>query len=159
MAISATAYDFTDGVTYAAPVDSLNKVFVLANRIDCTATADLVDISAETHVKFFNIKEGWFVQHVWVSVQKLATGASALDSVGDAAGVAYWLTTDLEVGTSGTVYTAAGDVHGTDTNAVLNGKLYTANDYIYGVFKTADFDGILEVRALVIDVFGGKTIV
>jgi hypothetical protein len=159
MAITAGYYDFTDGVTYASPVSSLNRAMVLCNRIDCTAAADLVDISAQTDVKFFNIKEGWFVQNVFVSVQDLATGASAIDSVGDAAGANTWITTDMEVGSSGTLYTAVGGVHGTDTLPVLNGKLYTANDYIYAVFKTADFDGILEVRAIVYDIFGGFTIV
>ena len=96
MAITTGYYDFTDGVTYGAPVDALNRVFLLSNRIDCTAAADLVDISSQTDVKFFNIKEGWLVTHVWVSVQTLATGGVAeLDSVGDSDGATTWIDTDI----------------------------------------------------------------
>ncbi len=157
MAITTGYYDFTDGVTYGVPADGLNKTFLLKNKIDCTATADLVDISEQTDVKFFNIHEGWYVHHVWWTLQTASTLASVLDSIGDSAGAAYWVTTDSAALTSA-LGICAGDVHATDTNAVLNGKMYTADDYIYGIFKTYDFDGVLWVAALVTDVWGGMTI-
>ena len=158
MAITTGYYDFTDGVTYAVPVDALNRVFVLRNRVNCTAAAKLVDISTQTDVKIFNIREGWFVWNVWYTLQDLSTLGSVIDSVGDAAAVNTWITTDSS-SLVGTLGQSAGGVHATDTACVLNGKLYTANDYIYAIFKTLDFDGILDFSALVVDVFGGLTIV
>ncbi len=138
------------------PVDGVGKHFIAKAIIDCTSVPCLTTDTPEVML----IKEGWFVRRVWVRVITLGTlAATTLASVGDSSNAAALITTDVLVGTSGTINTAVGSVHATDTVDVLVGKLYLADDYIYLTFGVGTFDGKLEIAAEILDVFGGDTIV
>jgi len=135
--------------------DGINSHFVLKSRLDFTD----VPLSSADTVKAMLIKEGWRVDRVYVRlVQKGTVGATVLTDVGDSLGAAVWMATDMNIGTTGTVNDTKGTIH-TDTNGALNGYLYLTDNYIVLAISTANFDGILEVAAEIVDLFGGSTIV
>ncbi len=132
------------------PSDSVGKVFIVKNRLDCYTT-NLLSTDA---ARIIEIKAGWFVKEVWVKVIQKGTNTSAMESVGDVStGTTAWIATDLAWGSAGTVGTVVHSVHATDTNAALNGYQYAAADYILVTPKTATYDGIVDVAILVVEPF------
>jgi len=150
--------DFTSHQA-ALPHDGGNKHFIVRNTIDCSKSIDggFGTLLSTDTAKVLEIKEGWFVKRVWVRLIQKGTAAAAIEALGDSVGAAVWMATDFAIGTGGTVGAVQGSLH-TDTNGALNGYLYLADDYILLTPKTANFDGILEVVAEVMDVFGGLSI-
>ncbi len=147
--------DFTKG-SAVVPVDGIDRHFLARNMVDCTSAGFGTLLSTDT-ARILELKEGWFVVRVWVRCVQKGTAAAAIESIGDSVGATTWMATDFAIGSGGTVGAVQGSLH-TDTNGALNGYLYLADDYLLLTPKTANFDGIFEVVAEVINVFGGITI-
>jgi hypothetical protein len=150
--------DFTSHQA-AVPFDRTNKHFLIRNTIDCSKSTGggFGTLLSSDTARVLEIKEGWFVNRVWVRTIQKGTIASAIESIGDSVGAAVWMATDFAWGSAGTVGAVQGGLH-TDTNGALNGYLYLTPDYILVTPKTQNYDGICEFVAEVIDVFGGLTI-
>lgn len=134
--------------------DALYRHHVVKNTIDASkaVTAGGVGtlLTTDTH-KLLLIKEGWVVDRVWIRlVQKGTVGATTISTLGDSGTADIWSAASgigsMAIGTGGTVGNAEG--------GTLNGLLYDADDYIVMAIATANFDGIIEVAAEIIDVFG-----
>jgi len=112
--------------------NSLNRVYVLSNEVDLTATTmvttdiyQCLAIPADTQVL-----------QVKVEVLTAAVGTALTCSVGDGTSAAGWYANTLDLkGTAGTFYTS---VYGTDALAVANnlGTFYTNADSIDIVLNT-----------------------
>jgi len=136
--------------------DGINSHFVLKSRLDFTDTA----LSSSDTAKALLIKEGWRVDRVYVRLVQIGTvGATVLTGIEDSVnGSSNWIATDMNIGTTGTVNDTKGTLH-TDTSGATNGYLFLADAYLIVTISTANFDGILEVAAEIVDLFGGSTIV
>lgn len=152
--------DFS-GHTGSLPVDGSNKHFVIKNIVDCSrsvADGGWGTLATADTAKVLKFKEGWLVRRVWVRIiQKGTIGNTVLTDLGDSVGAAVWMAADLNIGANGTNGKVQGTLH-TDTNGATMGYLYLADDSLIMAISTANFDGILEFAAEVIDVFGGLTI-
>lgn len=145
--------DYSNGPA-AIPTDGVNRHWIATNIVN--AKGDTL-LNTDTH-KILLIKEGWFVNRVWVRLlSKGSLGAAAIESLGDSDSGTGWMATDFAVGSGGTVGATQGSLH-TDTYGATNGKLYVKDDYIVMDLKTADWNGSLEVAAEILDVFSGHAI-
>jgi hypothetical protein len=153
--------DFTASAA-SLPVDGGGKHFIIKSLINCyntVAEGGYGNLAAADTARILEIKEGWLVKRIWVRLVKIGTlGATVLDKIEDEDS-GDWITTDMNIGTTGTVNQVKGCVHATDANAILNGFLYLKDTYLFMTITTEAFDGKLEIAAEVIDVFGGNTLV
>lgn len=152
--------DFTSHST-VLPWGGAGKHYIVKNTIDCSkSTGDGWGTLLSTDTaRVLEFKEGWFVNRVWVRLVQIGTvGATVLTQLGDTVAGDCWMATDMNIGTTGTVNQVKGTLH-TDTNGALNGYLYLADNYLLLAISTANFDGILEFAAEVINLFDGDTIV
>lgn len=150
--------DFTKSGA-SLPVDAGLHHYVIKNTIDCyhsVADGGFGTWTSGDTARLLEIKEGWLVERIYIRVVKASTLAAALDKVGDSVTADNaWMAADVALNT---INLALGGLH-TDTNGALNGYLYLTDDYLLGTVKTQNFDGIFEIAAVVVDLFGGKTIV
>ena len=156
-----TLQDFTVGAA-SIPMDGSRRHFLLRNLVDCytsVANGGWGTLSSSDTARVIELKEGWYVKHVWVRLVKIGTvGATILTQIGDTIGGDAWIATDMNIGTTGTLNQVKGSL-ATDTNGATQGYMYLADNYILMAISTANFDGQIEIVAEVIDVFGGSTIV
>ncbi|MBE3137661.1 MAG: hypothetical protein IMZ43_09790 [Thermoplasmata archaeon] len=153
--------DFT-GHTASLPMDGSRKHFLLKSTIDCynsVANGGFGTWADADTARLLEVKEGWEIRNVWIRVVRLGTVASVLDKIGDSVtGDTCYMAGDCKIGSTGTV----GMVYRglvTDTNQALGGYLMLVDGYLLGTNKTALFDGIFEIVAEVVNVFGGETII
>lgn len=148
----------SSNATMALTWDGLNHHYVIKNTIDASKAVTSGGVgtlaTTDTH-KLLLIKEGWLVNRVWIRlVQKGTVGATTISKLGDSGTDDIWSVVggikDMAIGTGGTVGKVAG--------GSANGLLYDADDYIVMTLATANFDGIIEVAAEIIDVFGQESI-
>lgn len=137
-------------LTYAG----LGRHYLIKNTIDASESVASGGVgtllTTDTH-KVLLIKEGWLVNRVWIRlVEKGTLGATTISALGDSGTANIWSAANgingMAIGTGGTV----GNIEG----GTLNGLLYDADDYIVMTLAAAHFDGIIEVAAEIIDVFG-----
>ena len=138
----------------ALTYDGLHRHYIVKNRIDASKTVAQGGVgtllTTDTH-KVLLLREGWLVQRVWVRlVQKGTVGATTISKMGDSQNDAVWGINLFPIGTGGTV----GNIEGGNSN----GLLYDQDDWVLMTLATANFDGIIEIVAEIINVFGENTI-
>jgi len=156
-----TLQDFAPG-SLSLPMDGSRKHFIIKNTIDCyrsVANGGFGTWTSGDTARLLELKEGWEVRNVWIRVVQLGTLAAALDKIGDSVtNDTCYMAGDCKIGSAGTI----GMVYRglvTDTNQALGGYTMLEDGYLLGTLKTANFDGIFEIAAEVVDVFGGNTII
>lgn len=140
---------YTDWVTVAEaciPADSLNKAFVLRNRIDFS----VVNTTASATVQALAIPAGTFVLDVLTELIT-AEGSALTATLGDGSGANSW---DASIDLNTTAGTVTQATVGTDAYAAstARGKVYTAADTIDLVTSAAAADtAVIDVFAICFD--------
>ncbi len=106
------------------PVDGIGRHFIVNTRIDFSA----VPLAAGDTAKILELKAGWLVKDV---LTKIVAPEDAADTfgLGDSGGAVGW---DAAVPANAVAGTISRSNHaaGGDANAVSEGKVYTADDYL-----------------------------
>ena len=145
------------GVSGSDSYDGANNgPMFLRQTIDCyhsVADGGLGTIPLSSTMDIMKLKAGWLVKNVWIRIVRAASGGADASSVGTSGDATKFIATLIELdATAGTV---KGSLVGDTIAAGRPGFIVKTDDYIMMTLNAdANYDGIFEVIAEVVDLWG-----